>query len=297
MSNGCFGYACYLLLILIDFLLKIIYNFSQSVLCLLGLLLKYIFDVTMTETSKKRKRDSTNNQTVAIRGTINANWQKFLSSNLIMDKKTEKPVDNDKTHYTGTFRRARKKKAKQNDSTVESNLKSLHLNNIANNTVQNNVSASKNNNVDGKTIVLDDKTSQENGNLETKNKQNKLTKFLAIDCEMVGIGYDGNDHMLARVSIVNKFGDCIYDKFVKAREEVKDYRTNVSGVRKEDLLNGEDFTTVQKEVAEIIKGKILVGHSLKNDLGVLFLSHPKKNIRDTSRYKPFRKVSFSQRFF
>lgn len=47
---------------------------------------------------------------------------------------------------------------------------------------------------------------------------------------------------------------------------------------------------VQKEVAEIIRGKILVGHSLKNDLSVLFLSHPKKNIRDTARYKPFKKV-------
>ncbi|OWR47251.1 RNA exonuclease 4 [Danaus plexippus plexippus] len=112
-----------------------------------------------------------------------------------------------------------------------------------------------------------------------------------MDCEMVGVGYEGNDHMIARVSIVNKFGDCIYDKFVKAREEVVDYRTKVSGIRKEDLLNGEEFATVQKEVSELIKGKILVGHSLKNDLSVLFLSHPKRNIRDTSRYKPFRKIT------
>lgn len=112
-----------------------------------------------------------------------------------------------------------------------------------------------------------------------------------MDCEMVGIGYNGSDHMLARVSIVNKFGDCIYDKFVKAREEVKDYRTDVSGVRKEDLLNGEEFTVVQKEVSDLLKGKILVGHSLKNDLSVLFLSHPKRNIRDTARYKPFKKIT------
>lgn len=31
---------------------------------------------------------------------------------------------------------------------------------------------------------------------------------------------------------------------------------------------GEDFKTVQKEVAEILKGRILVGHALKNDLKV-----------------------------
>lgn len=31
---------------------------------------------------------------------------------------------------------------------------------------------------------------------------------------------------------------------------------------------GEDFKTVQKEVAEILKGRILVGHALQNDLKV-----------------------------
>jgi RNA exonuclease 4 len=42
----------------------------------------------------------------------------------------------------------------------------------------------------------------------------------------------------------------------------------------------------QAEVAKILKGKILVGHALKNDLSVLLLSHPRNKIRDTSRYKP-----------
>ncbi|XP_063836228.1 uncharacterized protein LOC135085374 [Ostrinia nubilalis] len=235
----------------------------------------------MTETSsKRRKRNNSgpnNNPTVAIRGVINANWQKFLSSNLIMDKKTEKPAEADnKEHYTGTFRRARKKKG-QNVS-VENNLKTLNLNQT-------------NNNVDHKDVLNTESVDKNDGKVKNNNKKNTLTKFIAMDCEMVGVGYDGNDHMLARVSLVNKFGDCIYDKFVKAREEVIDYRTEVSGIRKEDMLNGEDFTTVQKEVAELIKGRVLVGHSLKNDLTVLFLSHPKRNIRDTSRYKPFRKIT------
>lgn len=117
-----------------------------------------------------------------------------------------------------------------------------------------------------------------------------LTKQIAIDCEMVGIG-DGIESMLARVSIVNRYGSCIYDKYVKPRETVRDYRTAVSGIRPQDLQNGEDFTVVQNEVAEILKGRILVGHALKNDLAVLFLSHPKKNLRDTSRYPLFRRVS------
>merc|ERR1712018_800440 len=44
----------------------------------------------------------------------------------------------------------------------------------------------------------------------------------------------------------------------------------------------------QHEVAEILRGRVLVGHSLKHDLRVLFLDHPKRDIRDTASYKPFR---------
>ncbi|EFN69827.1 RNA exonuclease 4 [Camponotus floridanus] len=126
---------------------------------------------------------------------------------------------------------------------------------------------------------------------DIKNKENKtMTKQIAIDCEMVGIG-DGTESMLARISIVNKHGDCIYDKYVKPREKVVDYRTAVSGIRPEQLRDGEDFNIVQKEVADILKGRLLVGHALKHDLNVLFLSHPRRYWRDTSRYKPFRQIS------
>ncbi|CAB3238135.1 unnamed protein product [Arctia plantaginis] len=246
----------------------------------------------MTESSKKRKKttNSQPNQTVVSRGLIDANWQKFLSSSLIMDKKTEKPAQEvNKDHYTGSYRRTRRKRAKDHDI-LQNNLKTLNL--TSNNDTLVNGIELKNKFSDLNNDVSSDvtKVTKEVIPKETKSK-NRLTKFLAIDCEMVGVGYDGSDHMLARVSIVNKFGDCIYDKFVKAREEVKDYRTNISGVRKEDMMNGEEFNTVQKEVAELIKGRILVGHSLKNDLSVLFLSHPKRNIRDTSRYKPFKKIT------
>ncbi|KAJ1379265.1 Ribonuclease H-like superfamily [Sesbania bispinosa] len=53
----------------------------------------------------------------------------------------------------------------------------------------------------------------------------------------------------------------------------------------------KDFWTAQKKVAEIMKGRILVGHALQNDLKALLLSHPKKDIRDTSEYQPFLKSS------
>ncbi|XP_036185097.1 RNA exonuclease 4 isoform X3 [Myotis myotis] len=51
----------------------------------------------------------------------------------------------------------------------------------------------------------------------------------------------------------------------------------------------EAFAVVQKEVAEMLRGRILVGHSLHNDLKVLFLDHPRKKVRDTQKYKPFKR--------
>ena len=65
-----------------------------------------------------------------------------------------------------------------------------------------------------------------------------------MDCEMVGVGETGQTSVLARVSIVNNYGNCVYDKFVKAKETVTDYRTAVSGVRPQDMKNGLQVTFV-----------------------------------------------------
>lgn len=108
---------------------------------------------------------------------------------------------------------------------------------------------------------------------------------------MVGIQPDGQRNMLARVSIVNSKGETIYDKFVKPTEKVTDYRTPVSGIRAEDIENGELFTKVKKEVMQILKGKLLVGHAIEHDLRVLRLSHPKHMIRDTSTYWQFKQLT------
>lgn len=123
---------------------------------------------------------------------------------------------------------------------------------------------------------------------QTKTTKPTLTKQIAMDCEMVGVEVGVNNSILARVSLVNAHGDCIYDKYVKPTEPILDYRTRFSGIRPKDLENASDFKIVQQEVADIISGRILVGHSLKNDLGVLFLSHPRNAIRDTSKFKKFR---------
>lgn len=124
--------------------------------------------------------------------------------------------------------------------------------------------------------------------LSPRNADCSLTRVLAMDCEMVGVGLEGKRSVLARVSLVNTSGNVIYDKHVCPIERVTDFRTHISGVRAHDLRKAEKFTVVQREVAQLLLGRVLVGHAVHNDLKVMFLSHPKKDIRDTSRYPPLR---------
>ncbi|GAA5972760.1 hypothetical protein JCM11641_003007 [Rhodosporidiobolus odoratus] len=125
--------------------------------------------------------------------------------------------------------------------------------------------------------------------------QKETGQYLAIDCEMVGVGPEGVESTLARVSIVNYHGCVILDRFVRPRERVTDYRTWVSGVREEDLRDAPTFTEVQKEVAALLKDRILVGHALSNDTTVLLLSHPRHMTRDTSKYAPLQGLAKTKR--
>lgn len=72
----------------------------------------------------------------------------------------------------------------------------------------------------------------------TSTLPHSLTKALALDCEMVGVGPGGEESVAARVSLVNQFGKCVYDKYVKVKQPVTDYRTAISGVRPQHLLQG-----------------------------------------------------------
>ncbi|XP_078153816.1 polynucleotidyl transferase, ribonuclease H-like superfamily protein [Carex rostrata] len=118
-----------------------------------------------------------------------------------------------------------------------------------------------------------------------------LTKVLAIDCEMVGVGFEGSKSALARVTLVNIWGNVVYDEYVRPMEHIVDYRTRISGIRAKHMKIAKEFWAVQEKVAELIKGHIIVGHALHHDLKALLLSHPKKDIRDTSEYGPLRRAA------
>ncbi len=123
------------------------------------------------------------------------------------------------------------------------------------------------------------------------SKDVEIGKYVGIDCEMVGVGGEEDRSVLARVSIVNFHGTQIYDSFVRPKEFVTDWRTHVSGVSAKNMATARDFEQVQESVAAILKGRIIVGHAIKNDLAVMMLGHTKRDIRDTSRFSGFRKYS------
>lgn len=141
-------------------------------------------------------------------------------------------------------------------------------------------------------------------------------KYIALDCEMVGttnvtplsiLAHNRHDaanappeySILARVSIVDYAGATIYDAYVlpPAGVQVSNYRTQWSGITASHLqpsnstTRPKTFEAVQKEVDSLLHGRVLVGHALKNDLAVLGLTHPNRDIRDTSRHPKYRELA------
>jgi RNA exonuclease 4 len=107
---------------------------------------------------------------------------------------------------------------------------------------------------------------------------------------MVGVR-NNTRSALARVSIVDYNGHIVFDEYVKPLDPVSDYRTWVSGIHPHHLAHAPSFKKVQKQVANILKGKVLIGHAINNDLKALQLSFPESMIRDTSLFPEFKKFA------
>ncbi|KAG2159775.1 uncharacterized protein EDB93DRAFT_1073818 [Suillus bovinus] len=126
--------------------------------------------------------------------------------------------------------------------------------------------------------------------MATKYPVPSSDKILALSCMNVGVGPGGTTAMLARVSIVDYKGQVKLDTYVSPTMQVSDYRTATTGIESSHLLSPDTptFAQVQQHVADLIKGKVLVGHSLWNDLSVLGIPHPAVATRDVALYQPFR---------
>ena len=109
---------------------------------------------------------------------------------------------------------------------------------------------------------------------------------------MVGVGPNPDrESALARVSAVNFNGDQIYDSFVRPKETVTDWRTPISGIMSKHMVKARSLEQVQVDISKILDGNVLVGHAVRNDLDALLLGHPRRDIRDTARFPPYRKLA------
>jgi len=120
-----------------------------------------------------------------------------------------------------------------------------------------------------------------------------VSRYVAIDCEMVGYGYRGFQSMLARVTIVDWNSHILLDTYVKPTHTVTDYRTHVSGITIDHLTHknkAQHFDWVRTHVLQLIKDKVVIGHALHNDLDALQIQHHWYLLRDTSHYPAFMQI-------
>ncbi|KAJ7580468.1 hypothetical protein C8J56DRAFT_1006457 [Mycena floridula] len=118
-----------------------------------------------------------------------------------------------------------------------------------------------------------------------------------MSCITIGAGPGGTISMLARVAIVDYQGQTVLDTYVVPTSNVTDYRTATTGIQPSHLTGGNavQFSVVQEHVANLLKGNILVGHSLWNDLSVVGIAHAAVDTRDVGLYQPFRNALRSPR--
>ncbi|CAE6440046.1 unnamed protein product [Rhizoctonia solani] len=108
-----------------------------------------------------------------------------------------------------------------------------------------------------------------------------MAEVIALNTQYVGIGAGGSVPMLARVSFIDY--------------RVVNYRTSSTGLQPQDLTGPDavSFSDAQAMAAHLLRGRIVVGHSLWLDLQasswhVLGISHPACDTRDVGLYLPFR---------
>lgn len=73
------------------------------------------------------------------------------------------------------------------------------------------------------------------------------TKILALDCERI---LTKKGDRLARVSVVNFYGNIVFDTLIKPWAKVVDYREWITGIKSNDLKHAPSYP----KIAPIVSG-------------------------------------------
>ncbi|OWT38207.1 hypothetical protein C362_04074 [Cryptococcus neoformans Bt1] len=96
---------------------------------------------------------------------------------------------------------------------------------------------------------------------------------------------------LAKIGIVDVYGNVLMESFVRHHPaNVVNYVTRKSGIRPQDLVGAPTYEQIQPRIIELIKDKIIIGHTLFNDLAVIGHRHQYEMMRDTALYYPLRNL-------
>ena len=124
-------------------------------------------------------------------------------------------------------------------------------------------------------------------------------EIVAMDCEMVGCLPDKLSTVLGlerkrkkkapkeisvagRCTIVGYHGNVLYDKFIRPNRPITSLRTIFSGITKAHMRRAIPIDKARLEVLDILRGKVVIAHHIKNDLDALSITVPPETIRDTS---------------
>jgi len=105
--------------------------------------------------------------------------------------------------------------------------------------------------------------------LNQGKKRGKETKILSLDCERI---LTKKGERLARVSIVNFYGNVVFDTLVKPWAKVEDYREWITGIKAIDLKHAPSYPKIAPLLKKILNDKVVVGHSLVDDFKHLKLN-------------------------
>ncbi|RDX56142.1 hypothetical protein OH76DRAFT_599171 [Lentinus brumalis] len=115
-------------------------------------------------------------------------------------------------------------------------------------------------------------------------------RYVAAQAQYVYYGIVSRLPMVARVTLTDYRGRVLLDSFVRPTQPVCDYRAETTGLQPHHLAEAPVFIEVQRQVASIIRDKILVGYALWEFLSVMGLAHPAINTRDTALFMSFRRT-------
>ncbi|KAL5792984.1 hypothetical protein ACOSP7_001578 [Xanthoceras sorbifolium] len=138
-----------------------------------------------------------------------------------------------------------------------------------------------------------------------RNNTARGPQAIAMDCEMVGGGSDETLDLCGRVCLVDEDENVIFHAYVKPQIPVTNYRHEVTGLTEEHLKDAVPLNEVRDKILEILyngesisrlrldggKGRLLVGHNVKQDLVSLRMNYPDHLLRDTANYRPLMKTN------